>query len=252
MVFATQDVGMRVIRGRGATLEADRAATSSMLATAAESGEPAVRVWQPPMQVAFGRRDTNAAEYEGAAQAARERGFPPVERSVGGRAVAYTGRTLAFAVAITTDDCRSGIEDRYRTATATVLDALRELGADVEPGEPPASYCPGSHSIRVADGGKVAGLAQRVRTDVVLVSGCVVAAAADEPEIADVLDPVYDALDVDFDPASVGSVAGAGGSATPSDVARTLEAAFVDGAWGDGSRTVVSADDLDAPAVAED
>ncbi|WP_430504029.1 lipoate--protein ligase family protein [Haloparvum sp. PAK95] len=242
---------MRVIRGRGPTLEADRGATSAMLATAAESGEPAVRVWQPPRQVAFGRRDTNAADYEGAVQAARDCGFSPVERSVGGRAVAYTGRTLAFAVAIMADDCRSGIEDRYRTATATVLDGLRELGADVEPGEPPASYCPGSHSIRVVDGGKVAGLAQRVRTDVVLVSGCLVVAAADEPEITEVLDPVYDALDVDFDPASVGSVAGAGGSATPSDAARTLEAAFVDGAWGDDTRRVVSVDDLDAPAVAE-
>jgi len=243
---------MRVIRGRGSTLEADRAATSAMLATAAEAGEPAVRLWQPPKQVAFGRRDTNAADYAGAARAARAQSFPPVERSVGGRAVAYTGRTLAFAVAITTDDCRSGIEDRYRTATATVLNALRDLDADVEPGEPLASYCPGSHSIRVADGGKVAGLAQRVRTDVVLVSGCLVVAAADEPEIGDVLDPVYDALDVDFDPASVGSVAGAGGLATPSDVSRTLETAFVDGAWGDGTRTVVSIDDLDAPAVAED
>lgn len=237
---------MRVIRGRGPTLETDRAATNSMLETAAETGEPAVRVWQPPKQVAFGRRDTNATDYAGAVRAARDRDFQPVERSVGGRAVAYTGRTLAFAVAITTEGCRSGIEDRYRTATATVLDALRELDADVEPGEPPASYCPGSHSIRAVDGGKVAGLAQRVRTDVVLVSGCLVVAAADEPEIGDVLDPVYDALEVDFDPESVGSVAGAGGSATPSDVARTLETAFVDGEWGDGDRTVVAVDDLNA------
>lgn len=242
---------MRVIRGRGSTLKADRAATRSLLATAADTGEPAVRVWQPPKQVAFGRRDTNADDFAAAEVAAREHDFPPVERSVGGRAVAYTGQTLAFAVAITSDDCRSGIEDRYRTATATVLDALRDLGADVEPGEPPASYCPGSHSIRVVDGGKVAGLAQRVRTDVVLVSGCVVVAAADEPEIGDVLAPVYDALDVDFDPESVGSVASAGGSATPSDVARRLETAFVDGEWGDGTRTVVSIHDLDEVSAAE-
>lgn len=243
---------MRVIRGRGSTLEADRAATRSMLATAAGTREPALRVWQPPRQVAFGRRDTNAAGYADASRAARERDFPPVERSVGGRAVAYTGRTLAFAVAITTEGCRSGIEERYETATATLLDALRGLDARVEPGEPPASYCPGSHSIRAVDGGKVAGLAQRVRTDVVLVSGCLVADAADEPAIAEVLTPVYDALGVAFDRETVGSVAGAGGSATAADVARTLETAFVDGKWGDGTRTVVSVDDLDAPAVAED
>jgi len=236
---------MRVIRGRGSTLATDRAATRSMLSAAAETGDSAVRVWQPHRQVAFGRRDTNAAGYGEADRAARESDFPTVERSVGGRAVAYTGRTLAFAVAIATDDCRSGIEDRYRIATATVVDALRELGADVEPGEPPASYCPGSHSVRVVDGGKVAGLAQRVRTDVVLVSGCLAVDAADEPDLAGVLEPVYDALDVEFDPESVGSVASAGCPATPGDVARALETAVVEGEWGDGTRTVVPVETLE-------
>lgn len=236
---------MRVIRGRAPTLETDRAATSAMLEDAAETGEPAVRVWRPHRQVTFGRRDTNAANFAAARRAARDREFPAVERSVGGRAVAYTGRTLAFGVAITSANGRSGIEDRYETATATVLDTLRELGATVDPGEPPASYCPGSHSIRAVDGGKVAGLAQRVRTDLSLVSGHLVVTTADEPVIADVLEPVYDALDVAFDPESVGSVATAGGPADPTTVARALETAFVDGEWGDDERTVVPIENLE-------
>ncbi|MFD1526367.1 lipoate--protein ligase family protein, partial [Halolamina salina] len=52
---------------------------------------------------------------------------------------------------------------------------------------------------------------------------------ADREEIGDVLDPVYDALGVPFDPNSVGSVAAAGGSNDPKEVARALEDAIVDG-----------------------
>jgi len=64
-----------------------------------------------------------------------------------------------------------------------------------------------------------------------MVSGVVV--VTDEPEIRDVLDPVYTALEVPFDPASVGSVAAAGGPTQPEPVARALEAAVLDGREGE-------------------
>ena len=41
------------------------------------------------------------------------------------------------------------------------------------------------------------------------------------------LDPVYGALSVPFDPASVGSVAASGGPADPERVARAVESALV-------------------------
>lgn len=223
----TADEEIRVYHGRRAGREADRAATAGMLARAGESGVPALRVWPPGRALAFGRRDAHAEGYPRAKAVAREHGFPPSERSVGGRAVAYADSTLAFAHAIPLDDARSGLNDRYEAALDTLLAALADAGADVSRGEPPRSYCPGDYSVRVAGGGKVAGLAQRVRRDAALVSGCVT--VTERGPIRAVLAPVYDALDVPFDPESVGSVAQAGGPDDPDAVRDVVESAFVDG-----------------------
>ncbi|MFC3959404.1 lipoyl protein ligase domain-containing protein [Halovivax cerinus] len=191
-------------RGRGETIDADREVSRGLLDHAAE-GDRAVRVWVPHRRVAFGRRDANREGYEAARRAARDRGFRPVGRRVGGRAVAYDGETtLAFARAEPVSDLRSGIQDRYETLTADVVAALDEAGVAVVEGEPPDSFCPGTHSLRLPDGGKVVGLAQRVTADgalgagIVLVDGC--------GELASVLGDVYRALDVAFDPESVGCV----------------------------------------------
>lgn len=216
---------MRLVRGRGADPEADRRATAEMLAGVADGDEAALRVWTPHRQLAFGRRDARAEGYERARELARVRGFPPVERSVGGRAVAYTGTTVAFAHAVPVADVREGLQERYDAAVAAVADALGGLGVDAARGEPAHSFCPGAHSLQA--GGKVAGVAQRVRSGAALVGGCVVVDAADE--VAGVLAPVYDALGVAFDPDSVGSVAAAGGPADPDRVARALERAVVNG-----------------------
>ncbi|QKY20094.1 lipoate--protein ligase family protein [Halolamina sp. CBA1230] len=226
---------MRVIRGRAPTPDADRDATRDLLDAVADSGTPAVRAWTPHRQLAFGRRDANEPGYDAACVAARARGFPPVERSVGGRAVAYTGTTVAFAALEPTDESRSGLTERYEAAVDTVVAALDSLGVDAERGEPPDSFCPGDYSVQAPcstdsagqRSGKLAGIAQRVTAGAAMVSGVVI--VADREEIGDVLDPVYDALGVPFDPESVGSVATAGGPNDPDAVARTLEAAIVDG-----------------------
>ncbi|MFO8115580.1 MAG: lipoate--protein ligase family protein [Halorubrum sp.] len=232
---------MRVLRGTLDDPVADRERTGTLLATASE-GTPGLRVWTPARQVAFGRRDARADGFDRAARIAADRGFRPIERDVGGRAVAYAGETLAFAHAIPLDGGGAtgdgAITERYDRTVETVVDALRGLGADVVAGEPPAAFCAGDHSVRVAGGGKVSGIAQRVRADAALVAGCVVVSPADARAVAAVSDAVYDALDVSFDPETVGSVAAAGGPAEPDSVARALEDAFVDGPWGDGSRRV--------------
>lgn len=211
-------------RGRRATRETDRAATRAMVDRAGDTGEPAVRVWLPGQQLAFGRRDTRADGYDRARRAAADHDFPPVERSVGGRAVAYADTTLAFAHAVPTDDSRTGLDDRYETAVATVVDALSDSGADVTRGEPADAYCPGDYSVRATDGGKLAGIAQRVRKGAALVAGSVT--VADRESIRAVLTDVYDALGVAFDPETVGSVAAAGGPADPTPVRRALERAL--------------------------
>ena len=209
---------MRVLRGRASTVSADRETTREFVDRTAETGEAGLRVWQPPRKVAFGRRDGNRAGYERARTHATRRGYTPVERSVGGHAVAFTGTTVAFALAEPVDDARLGINERYERTTSLLDSALAELGVETEQGEPEGAFCPGTHSLSAT--GKVAGLAQRVRTDVAVVSGVVV--VRDHEAIADLLDPVYDALGVPFERDAVGSIARAGGEATPGVVVDTL------------------------------
>lgn len=216
---------MHVVRGSLVDPERDRTATRELTTLVEETGCPAIRAWTPSRQVAFGRRDASADGYARARQTAIDRGYEPVERRVGGRAVAYTGETVAFVHAVPTAGARTGIQDRYDRTIEALGAALDELGASVRPGEPPKAFCPGDHSLHGE--GKVAGIAQRVQRDVAVVGGCVVAAARDEVDIAGVLEPVYGALGVPFDPESVGSVEAAGGPGDPNAVMDAVEAAFV-------------------------
>ncbi|ELY59868.1 biotin/lipoate A/B protein ligase [Natronococcus amylolyticus DSM 10524] len=227
---------MRVFRGRAGTIEADREASERLLEVAAD-GEPAVRVWTPHRQVAFGRRDSRLEGYERAREAARERAFPPIERSVGGRAVAYDGETtLAFARAEPIEDFRRGTDERYERLTADVARSLEKMDVGLERGEPDDSFCPGAHSLSTADAAglrKVVGIAQRVRQDAALVSGILVVDGREE--LARVLEAVYGALGVPFDPDSVGSIARASGEDDPTTIARAIE----DGLVGDRDPAIV-------------
>jgi len=200
---------MRLLRGRADDHERDYERTREMVARVASEDEAAVRVWTPHRQVAFGRRDRRAEGYNRAQAAASERGYAVLERAVGGRAVAYTGSTAAFALAEPIAESRGDIGARYDRVAAAVRRALGAVGVDATEGEPPDAFCPGSHSLQA--GGKIVGLAQRVRQDVALTAGIVV--VRDHDAIAAVLDPVYAALGVPFDPPSVGSVARADGDA---------------------------------------
>ena len=222
---------IRVYRGRADDPAADRAVTANLLTHTAETGVPAVRVWRPHRQVAFGRRDSHADGYDAATEAAEARGYHAVDRRVGGRAVAYTGRTLAIAHAVPIDDIRQGMCDRYSETSQLLVDVLSDLGADVTRGEPANAYCPGSHSVSSVDGGepvgKVAGVAQRVQSGAALIAGCLTVAEADESELSAVLGPVYRKLDIPFDPDSVGSVSTAGGPDDPGVIAEAVETALV-------------------------
>ena len=213
---------MRVYRGRAGSPEADRAATERLVDAVAESEEPALRVWTPHQQVAFGRRDANAEGYDRAKTVALEHGYAVTERAVGGHAVVFTGTTVAFARAVPIDDPRSGIQDRYEHALETLTSALGNLDIAVSQDEPDGAFCPGTHSLSA--GGKIVGIAQRVSRQVATVAGIVI--VDDEEAIAGVLEPIYEALGVPFDPKSVGSIASAGGNASPETVIGTIEERF--------------------------
>ncbi|WP_458206811.1 lipoate--protein ligase family protein [Haladaptatus sp. NG-SE-30] len=221
---------MRVLRGRAESRNDDREVTAAMLAETAATGEPAVRVWTPHRQIAFGRRDARSESFEVAKSIARTCEFEPVERSVGGRAVAYTGTTVAFAHTVPLEDMRTGMEERYAETTEAIQRAFWRLGVPAQRGEPPRSFCPGDYSLQWK--GKLAGVAQRVQSGAALVSGVVIVDG--HKEIAGVLDPIYAALDVPFDQESVGSIANVDSDADPDLVIETIEELLV----GDADTTV--------------
>ncbi|HET7323283.1 MAG TPA: lipoate--protein ligase family protein [Halococcus sp.] len=221
---------MHIVDGRAEDIETDRERTREMLEHTAATGEPAVRAWTPHRQVAFGRRDAREEGYDEAKQVAEEHDFPAVERDVGGRAVAYTGSTVAFA---RTESAEEGIQKRYVRATTDLQVAFHRLGVRARTGEPPDSFCPGSHSLQAE--GKIAGLAQRVTSGAALVAGIII--TRDTDEIVEVLESVYAALDVPLDPDSVGSIERAGGDSDPETVAHTVGQALVEGNQGRSKTT---------------
>lgn len=197
-------------------------AVTALLDRAAEADEPCVRVWIPPRGVSFGPRDRRAEGYAAARQVASARGFPPTDRAVGGRAVACTGSTVAFARAEPASDTHAGIERRYERFAGEIRTVLRGLDVPVRRGEPPKSFCPGGHSLQCE--GKVVGFAQRVGQNAAAVVGLLVVEG--HGELADVLAAVYEELGIPFRPRSVGSLARAGGITDAECVAARLYGAL--------------------------
>lgn len=214
---------MRVLRGRGEDPTVDAQITADLLNRTAETGEAGLRVWRPHRQVTFGQRDARAPGYERAREAAAEKGFPPIERNVGGRAAAYSGTTVAFGHARPVADIRRGIDRRYDETAMAVQRALWRLGVPAQRGEPPDAFCPGNHSLQWR--GKLAGFAQRVQVGAAIVGGIVI--VRDHEAIAEVLEPVYNALGIPFDPATVSSVQRAGGTDDPEAVRDGIEETLV-------------------------
>jgi lipoate-protein ligase A len=226
---------MRVVRGTAPTPRADRAATARLLDRVAADGQPRLRVWQPPRHIAFGRRDSAAEGYERARATAQDRGYEPIERSVGGRAVAHTGTTVAVAHGVSAEQ---SIQTRYGEAMERFERVLQSVGVTARRGEPDGAFCPGAHSLQ--SNGKIVGIAQRVRREAALVAGYVVVRNADEAASAEVLDPIYEALSVPFESDSIGSVEGAGGPGDPERVVDAIESTV----RGDAEYEVVDIDAL--------
>ncbi|WP_336328152.1 lipoyl protein ligase domain-containing protein [Halovenus sp. HT40] len=216
---------MYVVRGRAGNPKEDRERSRSLLELAADRSSRHLRVWRPPRHVAFGRRDSSKSGYDRAREHARSRDIPTIERTTGGHAVYFTGTTVSFVLATPIDDARSGITERYERTTERFKRALADLSVDAAEGEPDGSFCPGTHSLSA--NGKIVGLAQRVRRNVAVVAGIVV--VSDHEEIADVLGPIYDALDIPFESDATGSIARAGGVSDSETVVTVIEEHFAAG-----------------------
>jgi lipoate-protein ligase A len=166
---------------------------------------PTVRLHRPGREVAFGRQDIASPRYEAAAEAARAGGFAAVERLAGGRAAVFHEGTIAMARAYADPQPPKRTYARFEETAELIADALRDLGVDARVGEVPGEYCPGAYSVNARGATKLAGIGQRMIRGGAHMGGVVVASGG--REVADVLVPVYEALELDWDPATSGSVA---------------------------------------------
>ncbi|WP_157551181.1 lipoate--protein ligase family protein [Nocardioides jensenii] len=205
----------------------EMAATHALLRRASRGEiDAALRVFRPTPMVAFGRRDTNRPGFPAAAQACRDAGFTPVVRASGGRAVACTTNALIIDHVQRDPGSLGGMDARFEDYGAMLAGVLADLGIDARVGEVPGEYCPGAHSVNARGEVKLIGTAQRMVRDAWLFSSVVM--VGDAPLLQPLLVRIYDALELQFDPASVGAVT------TESPAARidVLEEAFI-GAYDD-------------------
>jgi octanoyl-[GcvH]:protein N-octanoyltransferase len=189
--------------------ELDTAVSHAMLLRVARGEMPAsIRVHRPGSVVAFGRQDIVQTGYEEAVAAAEALGFAAVERLAGGRAAVFHPGTIAFSMTVPVDDPRSGITERFVLVAEVMRDAFRSLGADAQIGEVPGEYCPGAYSVNIGGTRKVMGVGQRIIAGAAHVGG--VAVATDGALVSKVLVPVYQALDISWDPSTSGDLSSTG------------------------------------------
>ena len=177
-----------------------------MLRVAAGDLPETLRIARPGAFVAFAKRDAVAPGYDEAVAAARESGFDAVLRLAGGRAAIFHEGTIEIGHARPDPDPRAHIHQRFSDTAGRIAAALRSLGVDARVGEVPGEYCPGRYSVNARAEVKLAGIGQRVvaggsHTGVVLVVN-------GEERIREVLEPVYDALGLEWRPEATGSVQG--------------------------------------------
>jgi lipoate-protein ligase A len=190
--------------GDGQALEVAVAHALVRRASRGESGA-AVRMYRPDVPVvAFGRRDTLLPGFSDAVRVVREAGFTPVVRAPGGRAVAYTERSLVVDHVSPDPGVLSGIDQRFSTYADLWADVLREHGVDARVGAVPGEYCPGAYSVNARGLVKLVGAAQRMVRGAWLFSA--VAIFDDADVLRPLLSQVYAKLELPFDAGSVGSV----------------------------------------------
>ncbi len=203
----------------------DTAVSHALLRRVAKRGDgEALRLYAPEDAVLFSLLDARRPGFGRAVEIARSKGFGAVLRLAGGHAAVFTTRTLAFSWARPAEDARRTTRQRFDEMVAITLEALGDLGVDARAGEVPGEYCPGEHSVNAGGRTKLMGVGQRVIRGGAHVGGVVV--VDDTERIRDVLVPVYEALELEWAPHTVGSVADEVGLVTFDEVRRAFVDAF--------------------------
>jgi octanoyl-[GcvH]:protein N-octanoyltransferase len=163
-----------------------------------------LRLHRPGPVVAFGPKDRLAPGFDQAVRAAKEMGFGAVHRLAGGRAAVFHEDTVAFALVTADEAPRTGIRRRFEEVAEIIAAALQDLGVDARVGEVRGEYCPGEHSVNARGVTKLMGVGQRLVQRAAHVGGVIVVGGSSR--IRDVLVPVYQALELDWDPSTAGAL----------------------------------------------
>lgn len=213
---------VRVVHGTGlSTPQQDMDLSTAALAELGRhDAEARLRVHRPRPTAAFSRLDSIKPGFPAAEDAARAHGFAPVVRPGGGRLAAYHGGALVLDLVAPHPDARRRFRERFAEAGGALVAGLRELGVDARVGPVPGEYCPGEFSVNAGGTTKLVGTAQRLVRHGYLFSAVLL--VADPEPVRAVLDDAYAALELAWDPASVGCVADSVAGVTVDAVADVL------------------------------
>src|SRR5438045_7243560 len=179
-------------------------ARAVLLRVAAGELGPTFRLHRPGRILAFSKQDAASEGFGDAVRAARAAGFTPVIRLAGGRAAVYHDKTRALSWAVADRRPSAHTEARFRELAELLRNALSDLGVEARVGEIPGEYCPGAWSVNARGATKLVGTGQRLIAGAAHRGAVIVVGGSDAVRTA--LIPVYDALGLSFDEATVGSV----------------------------------------------
>ena len=183
----------------------DTAISKAILKLVSDGSQPeTLRLYRPGAIVAFGPQDASSSGYRAAIEAARNKGFSAVLRLAGGRAAVYHPQTIAFSWAIPSAEPKRGIPQRFEIIAGLMSKAFTRLGIDARIGEVKGEYCPGAYSVSARGQRKLMGVGQRLEAKAAHIGGVVV--VGDSSRVRDVLVPVYQALRLEWDPTTTGSL----------------------------------------------
>ncbi len=163
-----------------------------------------LRLYVPDDVVVFSLLDARRPGFAAARDVAASLGCGAVLRLGGGHAALFHRRCLAFSWATPDTAERDGIRRRFEAVADWLAAGLRRLGVDARVGEVPGEYCPGEYSVNAGGRVKLMGVGQRVIRGAAHVGGVIV--VQDAARVRDVLEPVYAALDLAWDPRTAGAV----------------------------------------------
>ena len=163
-----------------------------------------LRLHRPARELAFSKQDRAASGFRAAIGAARAAGFEPVVRLAGGRAALFHEGTLAFAWSAPAEKPTRTTHERFALFAGVIERALARLGVDARIGEIPGEYCPGAWSVNARGKLKLAGIGQRIVSGAAHLGAVLV--VNDSVLVRRTLEPVYAALELEWDPATTGAV----------------------------------------------